>query len=183
MSTMLVVRAAGALLVLSSLAFAQQPQDQQTSRLSEQDAKILHEIRRAHLKAMAAGKVALDRARVEAVRKYAQLIVDTHSKLLEESDKLAKFKRLEVPAALDGEDEPVSKSLRDTPDDRFDRVFLTLALEAQGRALELASRAATAARDPNLKALATKTAAHLEKQLEIGRELAHSLGAPPARAP
>ena len=178
-----IVRAAGALLVLASLAFAQQPQDREVSRLSEQDARILQGLQRAHVKAVAAGKVALSRARLEAVRKYAQLIVDSHSKLLEEGDKLAKFHRLEVPAALDGEDEPVSKSLRDAPDDRFDRVFLTLAVEAQGRALELANRATTEARDPNLKALAAKTASHLEKQLQIGRELAQSLGAHPARAP
>jgi hypothetical protein len=56
-------------------------------------------------------------------------------------------------------------------------------VEAQGRALELANRATTEARDPNLKALAAKTASHLEKQLEIGRELAQSLGAHPRVGP
>lgn len=183
MSTKLVVRAAAALLGLSSLALAQQPHDPHTHRLSDQDAKILQELRRAHVKAVTAGKVGVARARVEGVRKYAQLMADSHSKLLEEGDKLAKFKRMEVPAAPDGEDEPVSKSLRDAPDDRFDRVFLTLAVAAQGRALELASRTSAEARDPNLKALAAKTASHLDKQLEIGRELAQSLGAHPARAP
>jgi putative membrane protein len=177
MSTKLAVRATGALLVLSSLALAQQPQDRPADGgLSEHDAKVLRETQRIHMEAVAAGKVALDRARVEAVRKYAQLIVDTHSKLLEEGDKLAKFKRVAVPAGTDGGDETVSQRLRDAPDDRFDRVFLVLAVEAQGRALKLAGRAAAEARDPNLKALATKAAAHLEKQLEIGRELAQSLG-------
>src|SRR5262245_7168331 len=127
--------------------------------------------------------MALGRARAEAVKKYAQLVVDTHGKLLEDGNKLAKLKRLPVPKDAAGADDPLPQPLRAAPDERFDRAYVGWVLEAQGEAYQAARRAASEARDPNGKAFAANAASHIEKQLEIARELAQSLDAPPRKTP
>jgi uncharacterized protein (DUF305 family) len=105
-------------------------------------------------------------------------MVDAHSKLLEEADKLARLKRAHVSPP--GEN-VTAEILRDAPEEGFDRAFVAWAIESQASALALARRAVSTGHDPNVKALAAKVAAHEEKQLEICRGLAQALGPDPAR--
>ena len=86
---MLPLLAAGISVSLPSLAVAQQAKNPEAQPLSTQDAKLLQEIRRSDMTMIAAAKIALSRAKLEAVKKYAQLMGDTHSKLLEDRDKVA----------------------------------------------------------------------------------------------
>ena len=178
---MLTLVIAGASLAPCSAPLAEPSKEPPVQRLSAQDAKFLHDLLRADLIAIRAGNTALERARVQGVKKSAQLMVDTHSKMLEEGEKLAKFKLSPVPGGLDEASEALPDVLRKVPDDRFDRVYMAWAVDALSGTLGLAKRVTAEASDPNLKALATKTAAHLEKQLEICRELARALDAQPER--
>jgi hypothetical protein len=92
--------------------------------------------------------------------------------MLEEADRVA---RVAAPRAEEAH-APPPNVFADVPDDAFDRAYVTWAVAIQERALEVANRAGAEARDPNVKALAVKAAAHLKAQLEIYRELAQSLG-------
>ena len=172
-------------LVACTVAFAQKATDRDVHlhRLSPQDATLLQEMQRTDRTAIAAGKLALGRARGEAVKKYAQLVVDTHSKLLEEGNKVAKFKLPQVPPEDDRANAAVLQPLQATPDDRFDRAYLAWVLEVQGHALAAARRASSEASDPNVKALAANAAGHIENQLEIARELAQPRDEQPRRTP
>jgi predicted outer membrane protein len=167
----LLLGAACAFAVLATASLAQQAPES-GEHLTRRDAAFLQELRRAHATSVAAGGVLLTRARVPAVQKAAQLMVDTHAKLLEEADRLAKFKHLDAPSPV----EAAPQELRDAPDDAVDRAYLAWAVASGMAALDLAERAAAEAHDPNVKALATKVAAHLKTQLGIYRELAAALG-------
>lgn len=181
----LALLAQGGFLVACTVALAQAATDLDVHlhRLSPQDATFLQEMQRTDRTAIAAGKLALGRARVEAVKKYAQLVVDTHSKLLEDGKKVAKFKLSQVPPEDDRADTAVLQPLQATPDDRFDRAYLAWVLEVQGHAFAAARRASSEASDPNVKALAANAAGHIQNQLEIARELAQPRDEQPRRTP
>lgn len=159
-------------LAASPMTVAQPAGDPAPPHVSAQDARFLREMARSDLAEIAAGKLALDRARAEVVRKFGQLMVDVHGKLLEEARNIAKLKGLEIPAELDPKQQAAVKALDSVPAERFDRAYAEQIVESHQDALELARRASTEARDPNIKAFAAKAAPHIEKHLEIARELA-----------
>ena len=173
---MLPLLAAGISVSLPSLAVAQQAKNPEAQPLSTQDAKLLQEIRRSDMTMIAAAKIALSRAKLEAVKKYAQPMEDTHSKLLEDGNKVAKLKLGQVPPAHgDANHGRALQTLKDASDDRFGRVYAEWAIGAEGQALDVARRVTSDANDPNLKALGANAAAHIEKLLKTARELAQSL--------
>ena len=173
---MLPLLAAGISVSLPSLAVAQQAKNPEAQPLSTQDAKLLQEIRRSDMTMIAAAKIALSRAKLEAVKKYAQLMEDTHSKLLEDGNKVAKLKLGQVPPAHgDANHGRALQTLKDASDDRFGRVYAEWAIGAEGQALDVARRVTADANDPHLKALGANAAAHIEKLLKTARELAQSL--------
>jgi predicted outer membrane protein len=177
---MLPLLAAGISVSLPSLAVAQQAKNPEAQPLSTQDAKLLQEIRRSDVTMIAAAKIALSRAKLEAVKKYAQLMEDTHSKLLEDGNKVAKLKLGQVPPAHgDANHGRALQTLKDASDDRFGRVYAEWAIGAEGQALDVARRVTSEANDPNLKALGANAAAHIEMLLKTARELAQSLDKQP----
>lgn len=159
---------------LSPEALSQQEKASEVQRISGRDAKFLHDMARADLAAVAAGKLAVDRARGEGVKKYAQLLMDAHAKLLEENEKVAKLKGLDSTREPDPSHQAVAIRLEGVPEEDFDPVYLKQTIDDQREALKLTRRAAFEAQDANVKALAAKAAPHIEKQLEIGRQLAES---------
>ena len=175
--------AAGIFVGLPSLTVAQQVRNPAAQQLSSQDAKFFQEIRRTDMTMVAAAKIALSRAKLEAVKKYAQLMGDTHSKLLEDGDKVAKLKLWQVLTAHGDANRDIAlQTLRDASDDRFGRVYAEWAIDAESQALDLARRVASDANDSNLKALGANAAAHIETLLKTARELAQSLDKQPEPA-
>ena len=180
---MLPLLAAGIFVGLPSSAVAQQAKNPEAQPHSSQDAKLLQAIRRTDLTMIAAAKIALSRTKLEAVKKYAQLMGDTHSKLLEDSHKVAKLKLWPIPTTHgDANRDGALQPLQNASDDRFGRVFAEWAIDAEGQALDVARRVASDANDPNLKALGANAAAHIEQSLKTARELVQSLDKQPEPA-
>ena len=171
--TALAALACGAVVPLSG-ALAQQEKGPEVQRISGQDAKFLQDMARADLAAVAAGKLAVDRAQAEGVRKYGQLLMDAHGKLLGENEKVAKLKGLDSPREPDPNHQAALTRLEGASKQDFDRAYLKQTIDDQREALQVTRRAASGAQDANVKALAAKAAPHIEKQLEIGRQLAET---------
>ena len=160
--------------VPSPEALAQQEKGPEVQRISGQDAKFLQDMAHADLAAVAAGKLAVNRARAEGVRKYGQLLMDAHSKLLGENEKVAKLKGLDSPREPDRSHQSALTSLEGASEEDFDRAYLKQAIDDQREALQVTRRAASGAQDANIKALAAKAAPHIEEQLEMARQLAET---------
>jgi putative membrane protein len=157
-------------------AFAQ-PADPRVQPMSAEDARLLGDMMRADVAEIAAAKVALERAQAEAVRKYAQLLADTHAKLLEEGEKIAKLHGAAVRHDLDARHHDALSRLQNASRIGFDRAYVAQTISDHREALELMRRATAERRDANLKALAAKAAPYIEKHLEIAQQLAGGLDA------
>ena len=163
-------------LIASVAALAQQPNARDVQSLSAQDAALVQAIGRSDAAAIAAGKVALSRSTPAAIRKYAQLVVDSHGKLLEDRDRVAKLKGWHAAAERSSANGDASLiALREASDEQFARTYLDWSIEHERKALELVRHAASQAQDPNLKALGSNAASHIEPLTLLARELADAL--------
>lgn len=163
---------ASRLLCLVLLAAPAAPYGVAAEPMGERDIVLARQMAGADLVMVSTGKVALTRARSGTVRKYAQLMVDTHGKLLAEAETLAKRKAVDLPGALDDRRRAAAGRVAATPVEEFDRAYIAFVVAEHREAVRLAKQVAAEARDPNLKALAAKAMPHVRKHLEIAEELA-----------
>jgi putative membrane protein len=119
-----------------------------------------------------AGKVALQKASDPAVKKFAQQMVDDHTKVGDELKALASSKGVELPAEPSLVQKGKMKVLGTTDGNRFDRHYVgSMGVAAHVDTVKLFRKAAADANDPDVKAFARKTVPGLEHHLEMAKTL------------
>ena len=113
---------ASAALMASGTASAQQEKEKQSGATSASqksdkvgsntDANRLKDLAQANMAEIEAGKLAAQKAQGAEVKKFAQRMVDDHSKQLEVIKKLAQAKAIELPTAPDAKHEGAMKKLQ-----------------------------------------------------------------------
>lgn len=119
-----------------------------------------------------ASKLALQKAGSDGVKAFAQRMLDEHTKAGTELRELAAAKGFKVSAEPTVAHKAKLKLLSSLDGARFDaRYLLSIAVQAHEERIELFRKAAGAADDPDVKALAVKALPILEQQLQLAREL------------
>jgi putative membrane protein len=170
---------AGACVLASALsagAFAQQDKPREGSQTkSEQrggaDAKRLRDIANANLAEIEAGKLAATQASNADVKKFAQQMVDDHTKQLQEVQKLAQAKNVDLPSAPDAKHQRAMKKLQGLSGADFDREYMRMQVKDHRDAHKLAERTAKRAQDARLKAAAQKAAPQIQEHLKMAQQM------------
>ncbi|HUQ76648.1 MAG TPA: DUF4142 domain-containing protein [Burkholderiales bacterium] len=183
MKTLLVSSAFVLASALSAGVFAQQdkPRDP-TNAKSEQrakkggdgaaaDAKRLRDIANANLAEIEAGKLAATQASNADVKKFAQQMVDDHTKQLQEVQKLAQGKNVDLPSAPDAKHQRAMKKLQGMQGADFDREYMRMQVKDHRDAHKLAERTGKRASDPQLKAAAQKAAPEIQEHLKMAQQI------------
>ena len=144
--------------------------------LSTGDAKKLEAIARADMAEIAAGKLGASKAQSAEVKKFAQHMVDEHSKMLDEGGKLARSKGVTPPSGPDKKHEAALKKLEGLSGEQFDRAFMTQMVDDHREALKLVKDTASKADDADLKAMAQKAAPKVEEHLKMAQQVAGKAG-------
>jgi putative membrane protein len=145
-------------------------------QLSSADAKKLEAIARADMAEVAAGKVGVSKAQSAEVKKFAQHMVDEHSKMVDEGGKLAKSKGVEPPSGPDRKHQDALKKLEGLSGDKFDREFMAQMVKDHNDALKLVKETAKDAKDSDLKAMAQKAAPKVEEHLKMAQQISGKPG-------
>jgi putative membrane protein len=113
------------------------------------------------------GELAQKNASAAAVKKFGQMMVTDHTKANAELTALAKQKNIVVPS-VPGEEaqENISKLQQVTGKD-FDKEYVNLMVEDHKNDIDQFEKAAEKAKDPEIKALATKTLPTLRHHLQM----------------
>jgi putative membrane protein len=112
-----------------------------------------------------ASKVALERTKVQAVKDYAQMMVDGHTATSAEMKPLASAAGVQPPTALDEAHLKKIADLRDASEADFDDKYIDIMTEAHENALDLNQDFAKNGKDAGLMAFAGKTAPTIEAHL------------------
>ena len=127
------------------------------SQLQRADERMLRDIAQANLAEIETGRIALDKSKDERVRKFAQQMVDDHTTAMKDVQQLAQTKGMTLPDGPDVKHKTVATALKALSGDTFDKQYMSQAGVGDHRNThELLQKTQRDAKDPDLKALATK---------------------------
>ena len=175
---------ASAALMASGTVSAQQEKEKQSGATSASqksdkvgsntDANRLKDLAQANMAEIEAGKLAAQKAQGAELKKFAQRMVDDHSKQLEEIKKLAQAKAIELPTAPDAKHEGAMKKLQSASGEAFDKAYMRQQVRDHRDALKLAQRTAKNAHDADLKSSAQKAAPEIQEHLKMAQQISRS---------
>ena len=116
------------------------------------------------------GKLALTRSNDQAIRGFAQKMIDDHGKANAELESIASAKGVTPPKKLDAEHQAMVNTLKAIPADRFDAEYAQHMNMDHAKAIALFEKA-TRADDPQLAAFAQKTLPTLKQHKELAAKL------------
>jgi putative membrane protein len=143
-----------------------------SNKVERRDARALRNMAEANLAEVEAGKLAAGKARSEEVKKFAQHMVDDHGKQLQEIQKLASARSVDLPSQPAAKHRAAMKKLEGTSADNFDRAYMSQMVKDHRDALKLAQRTARNAKDSELKAAAEKATPDIKEHLQTAEQLA-----------
>jgi putative membrane protein len=154
------------------LALAGSAWAQKAPNVTDADARHLKNLAEANLAEIDAGKLAAQKATSAAVKKFAQEMVDGHTKQLQEIRKLAQSKSVELPAKPDPRHQRALEKLQGLAGADFDRRYIRMQVRDHNDARKLAERTANRASDADLKSAAQKAEPEIEQHLKMAQDLA-----------
>jgi putative membrane protein len=163
-------------LVLAATALASTPAWAQT-KLASADQNMLKDIAQANIAEIESGKVAVEKSQNEDVKKFAQMMVDDHSKALMDVQKLAESKSVTLPTDPDVKHKATMLEFKALSGKTFDSRYVKQAGVGDHEATDkLLKKTQANAKDADLKALAGKMIPVVEGHLQHARDLAKMKG-------
>lgn len=125
--------------------------------LAKGDQQILADLAEANIAEVATARIALQKGQSAEVKKFAQQMVDDHSKGLQEVQQVAQAKNVTLPTEPNARHKQAAAHLNSLSGAAFDRAYLDNAgvkdhQEAHGKV----TAAQQQAKDPEVKALAAR---------------------------
>lgn len=144
-----------------------------TDALTSRDRKFMEDAALAGHAQVEAAKLALSKSTTDAVKKFAQHMIDEHSKANEELKQIAAQKGVKLPTGPDATHRRLLSDMRAFSGAGFDRRYMAEAgVKDHLAAQRLFQNAEENAADADLKAFAIKTLPAIKKHLEMAKEIA-----------
>ena len=144
----------------------------QTAAISKADSNRLVAIAQANIAEVAAGKLAVEKTTNPEIKQFAQMMIDDHSKGLEETQKVAAAKSVTLPSEPDAAHKKMAADLKKLSGAAFDKVYVSKAGVADHVKVHAALKDDIAsAKDADVKALATKLEPIVAHHEEMAKKL------------
>jgi len=142
------------------------------ANLSAADKKAINDMALANMAEVETGKLALSKSQNADVKTFAQQMIDDHGKALGEVQALAQSKGVTLPTELDPKHKAVSAKLEKLSGDAFDKEYMKSVGVADHKATHAKLQAGSKnAKDPDVKALATKLMPTVEQHLKAAQQM------------
>lgn len=170
--------AAGALttaLCLSSVASAQEERTSKTQARPINDKIFAAAAASCDMSQLAVCRLASSRAKSDEVKKFAQWMIDDHTKCSQEIASLAGRKRVPMPTVMDIKDQAALDCLSGLNGPDFDREFMKLQKVAHEYAVGMFTTWSQRGQDNDWKAFASHALPSLKEHCERATEICKSL--------
>ncbi|MES2315952.1 MAG: DUF4142 domain-containing protein [Pseudomonadota bacterium] len=143
-----------------------------TASLSKSDQKILMNMAQENMAEIEVARLAQSKSQNEQVKGFAQKMIDDHTKALDDVKQMAQAKNLTLPTELDRAHKGKVDKLASLSGEAFDRSYMAQAGVAEHKKVHgMLSKAQVKAKDPELKALASRMAPVVDQHLNSAQEL------------
>ena len=122
------------------------------------------------------GRVATLNASSADVKKFAQRMVDDHSKALADLRALAGSKNIVLPSELDAQDKAMRDKMAAMKGEAFDREYMTMMVAGHRKVADSFRDELASGKDADVKAWATKTLPTVEEHLKLAQETNRAVG-------
>ncbi|MFC0253721.1 DUF4142 domain-containing protein [Massilia consociata] len=147
------------------------------AQLSAADKKVINDMAMSNMAEIEISKLALSKSQNPDVKTYAQQMIDDHSKAQAEVQALAQSKGVTLPTELDAKHKAMSAKLEKLSGDAFDKAYMKQAGVADHKATHSKLVAGSKkAKDPDVKALATKMTPTVEQHLKAAQQMSGNTG-------
>lgn len=158
------------------------PADAGKKDVSKGDKNYMSEMAYANMDEVAAGKLALEKAKNPEVKDFAQKMIDDHSKALDQMKAMAQAKGVDLPDEPDAQHKSAAKKLGALSGDAFDKLYMHESGTVDHRnTIRLLQKVSKNADDPELKAAAGKMLPIVEHHLEMVNAITGNKGKSPPR--
>ena len=149
-----------------------------TSGLSSSDQKFMMEAAMGGMEEVELGRLAATRGSSDAVKQFAQRMVDDHSKANEELMGIASTKGVTLPTALDDKHKADVAKMSQLSGAEFDRAYVKEAgVKDHNKAAKLFQGEADKGKDADVKAFAAKTLPTVQEHLRMAQDLDNGMRA------
>ncbi len=139
------------------------------------DSEFMTEAAYGGLAEVEFGRLAVTKAADAEVKKFAQMMVDDHSKANEELKPLAAKKGVKIPVAMNDAHRATMEDLRGKVGADFDRAYVEAMVDDHEKDVSMFEDMSNDAADPDVKAFAAKTLPVLRKHLEAIKAIEEKL--------
>ena len=159
---------AGVAFVLATSAFAQN-KPAVTSSGSE-DIEFVLDAAKGGMAEVELGRLAVEHAKNDEVKKFAQRMVDDHTKAGDQLKSIAESKGIKLPSEMEAKDRALMNRLQKLNGAAFDRAYMQAMVSDHVEAVSEFKKEANGGRDPQVKSFASTTLPTLEEHLQHARQ-------------
>ena len=117
-------------------------------------------------------KLALEKSKDQQITRFAQQMIDDHTKALNDLRAVAQNKAVQVPNAPDFAHKAMATALRATTGDFFDKEYIKhVGVGDHRRTVDLLEKIQREAKDPDLKSYAAKVLPVVQHHLTMARAM------------
>ena len=139
--------------------------------LSKADQKVVVDMAMANMAEVATGKMAVAKSQNPQVKAYAQKMIDEHTSAQADVAALAQAKGVTLPTDPDAAHKAMAAKLDKLSGDAFDKAYMKNAgVSDHTKMHNKLVKAASKAKDPDVKAAATKMMPVVEQHLQLAKE-------------
>ena len=143
-----------------------------SATLGKADQKMIKDMAMANLAEIEAGRMAQSKSQSEQVKNFAQQMIDDHTRALTEVQQLAQTKGVALPTELDRTHKRAAEKMAALSGEAFDRAYMKQSgLADHKKTHALLQQAQSRAKDPDVKALAARTAPIVDQHLNSAQQL------------
>lgn len=136
------------------------------------DQPLLENLAQASIAEIEAGKTALEKSANPQVQKFAQQVIQDHGAALKDIEQLALSKRMAMPQDASMQHKASGTELKLQTTETFDGQYMRQAgVNDHAQTLALLQKAQREARDPQVKALATRLLPTMQQHLDTARQM------------
>lgn len=146
-----------------------------TTKTSSEDKEFMHKAAHAGHAEIAAGKMALDKSQNADVKKFAQRMVDDHTKAGNELKELAKSKNETLPTEPSDEQKKKADELSKLSGDEFDAEYMDAQVSDHETVIDFFQDEVDGGADSDVVDFATKTLPTLKSHLEMAENVNDNL--------
>jgi len=162
--------------LLAACLTAQARDDKDKDRVTESPQEFVTKAAESDLAEINISRVAVKNAKDDGVKKFAQQMIDDHTKTSKELLGMVNKKQLKAPSRMDAEHQRMFDKLGEVSGAEFDRTYVAGQVKDHETAVALFERQAKDGKDDDLKAWAKKTLPHLREHLKMARDLNKKVG-------